>query len=101
MFVVTYTYRQFSNGIEHTSQKIYSSLEDVIAYIRDIWYPDLCEDEDFPASWNENDMGCAFPPKDEFTKEFIEYKMEKKQPVFNPYSNYFCMIPNELLVEEI
>ena len=103
MFLLTEISRAHSSGYENSSKKIFDTIEEVANYVHNVWYDGFCSDYEYPAEWDENDMGMPFPTKDEFTVEAIKNKFNKRRSLvlFGPYSQYHCLILNELLLEEM
>jgi hypothetical protein len=90
-----------SSGYESTYKKSFATLEEAASYIHDVWYDEFCQDYDFPVEWDEEDRGCAFPKKEEFTPEAIKTKMQKKRSLvlLDAYSQYAALRPNEVMLE--
>jgi len=90
-----------SSGFESTYKKSFSTLEEAAKYIHDEWYDEYCQDFDFPSEWDEEDRGCAFPKKEEFTLEAIKSKMGKKNRLvlLDAFSQYAYLRPNEVMLE--
>jgi len=99
MFLVTSIYRQGSSGAEQSHKKLFETLEEASEYIRTEWYDSLCEINDYPQYWEEEDLGGPMPSRDEFTLESI--KKRKSNVLFAPYDNHLCLIQNELHLEEV
>jgi hypothetical protein len=90
-----------SSGFESTYKKSFATLEEAATYIHDEWYDEYCKDFDFPSEWDEEDRGCAFPKKEEFTLEAIKSKMGKKNRLvlLDAFSQYAYLRPNEVMLE--
>jgi hypothetical protein len=105
MFLLTTISRAHSSGSENTDKQIFETIEELAIYVHDIWYDDFCQGFDYPNEWDEEDMGVSFPSKDEFTLESIQKKIMTKKSrritLFGYYSNFCCLIPYELILEEI
>lgn len=97
MFVVTYIYRAASSGAEQIRNKIFNTLEDASTYIRTEWFDSLCEDNDYPSEWNEEDLG-PMPSRDDFTVEQIK---KKGNVLFAPFNKYYYIVQNELRIEKV
>jgi hypothetical protein len=101
MYHLTSISRTFSSGYESTYKKSFATLEEAATYIHDEWYDEYCQDFDFPSEWDEEDRGCAFPKKEEFTLEAIKSKMGKKNRLvlLDAFSQYAYLRPNEVMLE--
>ena len=101
MYHLTSISRTFSSGYETTFKKSFATLEEAANYIHDEWYDEYCQDYEFPLEWDEEDRGCAFPKKEEFTLESIKIKMGKKSRLvlIDGYSQYAALVPNEVVLE--
>jgi hypothetical protein len=53
--------------------------------------------------WDADDMGMAFPTKDEFTKSVEEKtaSMKRSVEIFAPYSQYCALVPVELTIHKV
>lgn len=91
MFLLTYIYRTMSSGFESTTQKLFNTIEEVSEYIRTEWYDSLCEMNDYPSEWNEENLG-PMPSRDDFTVETIK----KCGVLFAPYDKSIVIVQNEL-----
>jgi hypothetical protein len=98
MFLVTYIYRQASSGAEQSHNKLFDTLDEATAYICGEWYDDLCEINDYPQYWDEENLGGPMPSRDDF-KELI--KKRKFKTLFAPYDNHHAIVQNELHLEEV
>jgi hypothetical protein len=104
MFLVTYITRTMSSGFESRSNKLFDTLEQAVAYIQGEWYDSLCEINDYPTEWNEEDLGRPMPTRDDFSLESIVKARSgkfKSKVLFDPYSQYCGHVPNELYLEEV
>jgi len=101
MYHLTSISRTMSSGFESTYKKSFATLEEAATYIHDEWYDEYCQDFDFPSEWDEEDRGCAFPKKEEFTLEAIKSKMGKKNRLvlLDAFSQYAYLRPNEVMLE--
>jgi hypothetical protein len=97
MFLVTCIYRTASSGFETSSKHTFDTIEEASEYIRTEWYNTLCEINDYPSEWDEEDLG-PMPSRDEFTVEAIK---KKGKVLFAPYDKYHAIIQNELHLEQI
>jgi len=105
-FIITDISRAHSSGYENSSKKIFETIEQVAEYLQNTWYNDFCEGYGFPEEWDEADMNCPFPSKDEFSLDKIKQKIAntkfKRQIVlFGPRSDFCCLVPNELILDQI
>lgn len=100
MYHLIFTYRQLSSGAAHNSAKSFTTLEETARYLQDEWYDEFCEAFEFPSEWDEEDMGCPFPKKGDFTLEALKSKLNNRNRVvlFDPYSKYAGLVPHELLL---
>jgi len=104
MFLVTYITRTQSSGFESRNNKTFETLEAAVAYIRGEWYDSFCELNSYPDYWDDDDFGRPMPTREDFSLEAINKLRSKKYylgTLFDPYSNYCALVPNELLLEEI
>lgn len=102
MYLLTETSRAHSSGYENYFKKAFNTLEEATSYIHDIWYDRFCEEFWFPEEWDEDDMGAPFPKKELFAPEVIISKMKGRRIVlFDYYSQFCCLVPNELVLEKI
>ena len=104
MFLVTWINRNPSNGNESSSKRIFDTLEQAAEYIRTEWYDDLCETNEYPSEWNEEDLGGPMPTQEDFSLEAIikirsgKFKTTK---LFGPRNAHYCIVENELHLEEV
>ena len=104
MFLVNWINRNPSNGSESRSNRTFDSLELAAEYIRTEWYDNLCDTNDYPSEWNEDDLGGPMPTREDFSLEAIikirsgKFKTTK---LFGPYNEYYCIVENELHLEEL
>ena len=103
MYLLTDISRAHSSGYENTWKKLFKTLDEAAAYIHDEWYDNFCEGYEFPTHWDEEEMGCHFPPKSDFTPDLIKSNMLNKRRLvlLDAYSNYACLVPNEVTLEII
>jgi len=104
MFLVTYITRTQSSGFESRNNKIFDTLEQAAEYIRTEWYDGFCELNSYPDEWDEEDFGRPMPTRDEFSLDAINKIRSKKfyfGKLFDPYSQYAGLVPNELHLEEV
>ena len=101
MYHLTSISRTMSSGFESKFVKSFATLEEAVTYIQDVWFDEYCQDFEFPAEWDEEDRGCPFPTKEEFTLEAIKTKMGKKHRLvlLDGWSQYACLVPNEVVLE--
>ena len=104
MYHLTCISRTLSSGFESRYKKSFETLEEAAKYIQDVWYDEYCEDFEFPLEWDEEDRGCAFPKKEEFTYEALKNKFNNKfnrrcVVLIDAYSQYAALIPNEVMLE--
>ena len=76
-FIITDISRAHSSGYENSCKKIFETIEQVAEYLQNTWYDDFCEVYCFPEEWDEADMNCPFPSKDEFSLDKIKEKIAK------------------------
>jgi hypothetical protein len=103
MFVVTYITRTLSSGFESRTVKTFETLEKATEYIHGEWYDSFCELNSYPDDWDEEDFGRPMPSREDFSLEAIKKIRSKKfylGKLFDPYSQYAALVPNELLLEE-
>ena len=103
MFLLTETSRAHSRGYENYFKKAFNSLEEAATYIHDVWYDQFCQEFSFPEDWDKEDMGGAdFPKKETFAPEVIISKMKgRRLTLFDYYSDFCFLVPNELVLEKI
>ena len=104
MYHLTCISRTLSSGYESSYKKSFETLEEAATYIHDVWYDEFCQDFEFPGEWDEEDKGCPFPKKEEFTYEALKNKFNNKYSkrrvvLINAYSQYAALIPNEVMLE--
>jgi hypothetical protein len=104
MYNFTSISRTLSSGSESRFFKSFETLEEAAKYIQNEWYDQFCEAFEFPGDWDEEDKGCSFPKKEEFTYESLKQKFTNKYSkrrvvLINAYSQYAALIPNEVLLE--
>ena len=97
MYLVTAIYRTASSGFENSNKKLFDTLEQASEYIRTEWYDSLCEVNDYPSEWNEEDLGRPMPTREDFSLETINKTRGKV--LFAPYDKYHCIVQNELHLE--
>jgi len=102
MFVLKDISRAHSSGSESCGKTTFETLEMAVEYIVTKWYDGFCVDYEYPEMWDAEDMGIPFPTKEEFTKSVKEKvsKMKGSVKVFGPYSQYCCLVPNEITLYE-
>lgn len=104
MFLVTYITRTASSGFESRTNKSFDTLEDAVKYINTEWYNSFCEINDYPNEWDDVDLGRLMPTREEFSLESIKELRSKKYwsgTLFDAYSNYCGLVPNELHLTEV
>lgn len=104
MFLVTYITRTQSSGFESRNNKVFDTLEKAAEYIKGEWFDSLCEINDYPIEWDDDDLGRPMPTRDEFSLEAIVKLRSgkfKSNVLFAPYSQYAGLITNELHLEEV
>jgi len=104
MYHLTCISRTMSSGYETSYKKSFETLEEAAKYMHDVWYDEYCEDYFFPDEWDEEDRGCPFPKKEEFTYESLKNKFNNKYNkrrvvLIDAYSQYAALIPNEVMLE--
>lgn len=98
MYIVTCIYRTASSGFENKTKHTFDTLEKASAYIQTEWYDTLCEVNDYPSEWNEEDLGIPMPSREDFTVEAI--KKIRGKVLFAPYDKYHAIVQNELHLEK-
>jgi hypothetical protein len=104
MFLVTYITRTQSSGFENRNDKIFDTLLQAVEYIQGEWYNDFCELNYYPDEWDEEDFGRSMPLRSDFSLDAIEKMRSKKfwsGALFDPYSKYCALVPNELHLKEV
>jgi len=104
MFLVTYITRTQSSGFESRDNKTFGTLEQAAEYIRTEWYDIFCGLNYYPDEWDEEDFGRPMPTREEFSLDAINKIRSKKfyfGKLFDPYSQYAGLVPNELHLEEV
>ena len=99
MFIVTCIYRTASSGFEHNNKHVFDTLEKASEYIRTEWYDSLCEENDYPSEWDEENFRRPKPQREEFTVEALQ-KIRGKV-IFAPYHYEHAIVQNELHLEEV
>lgn len=99
MYLVTEIYRTASSGYENSHKELFDTIEQASEYIRTTWYDGLCELNDYPSEWNEEDLGGPMPTRDAFTVEAI--KKIRGKVLFAPYDQHHAIVQNELHLEII
>ena len=101
MVILTSISRTLSSGYQSIFTKSFNTLKELADYIQDEWYDAFCEDFDFPQEWDEEDRGCAFPKKEEFTYEALQDKCKNKRRVvlLDAWSTIACLRPNEVILD--
>jgi len=99
MFIVTCIYRTMSSGFEHNNKHVFDTLEKASEYIRTEWYDSLCEENDYPSEWDEENFRRPMPQREEFTVEALQ-KIRGKV-IFAPYHYEHAIVQNELHLEEV
>jgi len=104
MFLVSEIYRTPSSGYTTRANKVFDSLEGAVKYINTQWYDGLCDLNDYPAEWDEENMGQPMPTREDFSLEAIKKIISsrfKPTLIFGPYDKYCGLVPNELHLEEV
>jgi hypothetical protein len=83
-----------SSGFEHNNKHVFDTLEEASKYIMTEWYDSLCEENDYPSEWNEEDLGIPMPSREDFTVEAI--KKIRGNVLFAPYDKANAIVQNEL-----
>lgn len=99
MYLVTYIYRSASSGSESRTNKVFNTIEEASEYIRTEWFDSLCEINEYPSDWDEENLGRPMPTRDDFTVEAI--KKIRGSTLFAPYDNHHAIVQNELLLEKM
>lgn len=94
MYILTFVHRAHSSGNQSISTKSFDTLDSVSKFLQDEWYDDQFDD------WDEDDMSCKQPSKDDFTIKELETKLGKKRQVelYGPYSKFCCLVPDEVIL---
>jgi hypothetical protein len=94
MYILTFVHRAHSSGSQSINTKSFESLDSVSKFLQDKWYDDQFED------WDEDDMGCKQPIKDDFATKELENKLGNKRQVelYGPYSQYCALVPDEVIL---
>lgn len=104
MFLVTYITRTQSSGFESRNNKNFDTLEQATEYIQGTWYDSFCELNGYPDEWDEEDFGRPMPTREDFSLEAINKIRSKKfyfGKLFDSYSQYAGLVPNELHLTEV
>ena len=98
MYTVTYIYREPFCDSENIITKSFLTIEEVSKYIRDGWYESYCDKNNYPDEWDEIDMCCLFPSKNDFSIDAIKNKLQnnKNALLFGPRSDNFWLVLDEL-----
>ena len=101
MFLVQVTFRAHSSGSVSNSMNLFQTLEEAVSYITNDWYPAICEDYDWPDTWDMVD--CKFSTKEEFSESVKEKvkNMRSYIDLFSPYSEFCAHVPVELTLQKI
>jgi hypothetical protein len=94
MYILTFVHRAHSSGNQSISTKSFHTLDSVSKFLQDEWYDDQFD------YWDEDDMGCSQPTKDDFAVSQLETKLGRKRQVelYGPYSQYACLVPDEVIL---
>lgn len=94
MYILTFVHRAHSSGNQSISTKSFDTIDSVSKFLQDEWYDDQFED------WDEEDMTCKQPVKEDFGAKKIETKLGKRHQVqlFGPYSKFCCLVPEEVIL---
>jgi hypothetical protein len=94
MYILTFVHRAHSSGNQSISTKSFDTIDSVSKFLQDEWYDDQFED------WDEDDMGCKQPTKDDFAMKGLETKLGKRSQVqlFGTYSKFCCLVPEEVIL---
>jgi hypothetical protein len=76
--------------------KIFDSINEVSKYLQGTWYDEQFESED----WDDEDMGCKQPTRDEFSVTCLETKLGRRKQVelYGPYSQFCALVPDEVIL---
>ena len=91
-------YRTSSSGFESSKKHTFDTIEKASEYIRTEWYDNLCEENDYPSEWDEENLGGPMPSRDDFTVEAIK---KAGKVLFAPYDKYCALVQNELHLEQV
>jgi hypothetical protein len=87
-----------SSSFESKTPKLFNTIEEASEYIRTEWYDSLCEINDYPSEWNEENLG-PMPSRDDFTIEAIQ--KIRGSVLFAPYDKELCIVQNELHLQKV
>ena len=99
MFIVTCIYRTSSSGFESSKKHTFDTIEKASEYIRTEWYDNLCEENDYPSEWDEENFRRPMPQREEFTVDAL--KKIRSKVIFAPYHYEHAIAQNELHLEEV
>jgi len=99
MYILTCIYRTASSGFEHNTKHSFNTIEEASKYIMTEWYDGLCELNEYPSEWNEEDLGGPMPSREAFTVEAL--KKIRGNVIFAPYDNYHAIVQNELHLDKV
>ena len=83
-----------SSGFEHRGNRLFDTIEQASEYIQTEWYDTLCEENDYPSEWDEENLGCPMPSREDFTVEAIQ--KIRGNVLFAPYDKVNAIVQNEL-----
>lgn len=96
MYILTFVHRAHSSGDQSISTESFDTLDNVSKFLQDEWYDNHFE----MIIWDEDDMGCKQPTKEDFTAKELESKLGKRRQVelYGPYSQYCALVPDQVIL---
>lgn len=94
MYILTFVHRSHLTGNITIQEKSFDTIDSVSKFLQDDWY-----DRQF-VNWDNDDMGCNQPSRNNFTSKELESKLGKMREVelYGPYSKFRCHIPDEVIL---
>jgi hypothetical protein len=94
MYILTFVHRAHSSGNQSIWTKSFDTIDSVSKFLQDEWYDDQFED------WDEDDMSCKQPVREDFAAKRLETKLGKRSQVelFGSYSKFCCLVPDEVIL---
>ena len=106
MYILTFLTRTHSSGSLTVFTKCFIRLREASSYLQNEWYPEIVENWDEKdmrynySDYDDEDMTCPPPKKEDFSAEVLESKLVKKRQVIihDPYSIFCALTPVEVIL---
>jgi hypothetical protein len=106
MYILTILERAPSSGSVGVFAKCFTKLSDVSGFLQGDWYESLIDTWDEKdmrynyKDWEDEDISCPPPTKEDFSASVLESKLVKKRQVtiHDAYSMFAANVPTEVIL---